>query len=256
MHGSFLTATIEALRGATRVLAVTGAGISAESGIPTFRGEGGVWEDGEGLVYATAAGLMRDLEGAWRWFDAMRRVVGQARPNPAHATLAAMEAAYPDFVLVTQNVDGLHAAAGSRRVIEIHGNLYRMRCLWDPGHCWEDRTCPLRRLPPACPVCGGSARPDVVLFGEGYGPEVEEAVGFAEQGVDVALVVGTSGAVGGPRCLVEAVREAGAYVVEVNVAPSGLSDVADDLILGRAGDALPALWAEVQGAGGMKNGEG
>lgn len=246
MAGPFLATTIEALRSAGRILVITGAGVSAESGIPTFRGRDGVWEDSGALAYATAAGLLRDLEGAWRWFDTMRRIIGQARPNPAHATLAAMEAVYPEFLLVTQNVDGLHAAAGSRKVIEIHGNLWQIRCLWDPEHRWEDRTCPLRRLPPVCPICGGTGRPDVALFGEGYGPEVEEAVAFAEQGADVALVVGTSGAVGGPRCLIEAVRESGAYVVEVNVEPSDLSDMVDDLILGKAGEVLPALWAQAQ----------
>lgn len=249
MSEPFLTSTLQALRGAERVLAITGAGISAESGIPTFRGRDGVWADGEALAYATATGLARDLEGAWRWFDGMRRVIGQASPNPAHVTLAAMERFYPDFLLVTQNVDGLHALAGSRKAIQIHGDLFGMRCLWDPEHRWEDRTCPLPRLPPICPVCGGTARPDVVLFGEDYGPELEAAVAFAEQGVDVALVVGTSGAVGMPRCLVEAVREGGAYVVEVNLESSGLSDMADDLILGKAGEALPTLWAQVQGRG-------
>jgi NAD-dependent deacetylase len=243
----FLRSTIEAFRDARRVLVLTGAGVSAESGIPTFRGRGGVWEDGGALAYATAGGFERDIEGAWRWFDGMRQAVGQARPNGAHATLAAMEPAYSDFALVTQNVDGLHAAAGSRNVIEVHGNLWRLRCLWDPGHRWEDRACPLRRLPPACPVCGGTGRPDVVLFGEGYGPELGEAIAFAECGVDVALVVGASGAVGTPRCLIQAVREAGAYVVEVNVGASDLSDAADDLVAGKAGEVLPALWAEVRG---------
>ena len=249
MSEPFSTSAIEALRRARRVLVITGAGISAESGIPTFRGEGGIWEDAESLTYATASGLSRDIEGAWHWFEKMRCIVARARPNPAHLTLASMEPAYPDFVVITQNVDDLHRTAGSRKLIEIHGNLWRMRCLGNPEHQWEDRACPLPELPPRCPTCGGTARPNVVLFGEEYGHEIDQALAFARREVHAALVIGTSGALGVLRCLLQPAKEGGAHVIEINIKPSEAADLADDRILGRAGEVLPELWARVQSEG-------
>ena len=145
------------LADADAVAALTGAGVSAESGIPTFRGAGGLWKDFRAEDLATAEAFARDPRLVWEWYDWRRQTIAKAKPNAAHHALAKLEAAKPRFTLITQNVDGLHDAARSGRVLKLHGDIWRMRCV-ECGANWPDRRTPLPKLPPHC-GCGGLARP-------------------------------------------------------------------------------------------------
>jgi len=212
-----------ALRQARRVVVLTGAGISVESGIPTFRGPGGLWEGFRPEELATPEAYARDPDRVWAWYAWRYRLVCQARPNRAHELLVELERAKGrGFLLVTQNVDGLHARAGSRRLVELHGSLLRARCE-ACGHRFPlpppDQFVP----PPRCPRCGSRARPDVVWFGEllpaGAYEQAEEAFRTAE----VALVVGTSAVVEPAASLGRLARACGAYLVEVNPEPTPLT---------------------------------
>ena len=175
-----------------RVLALTGAGVSAESGVPTFRGPGGLWRQYRAEDLATPEAFARDPKLVWEWYAWRRETIAGLSPNAAHVALAAMERRLPGFRLATQNVDGLHAAAGSHRVLELHGSLWRLRCV-GCGRVAEDRQVPLPELPPRC-ACGKLLRPDVIWFGETL-PQaaVAEAV-TAARSADVVLVIGTSSA--------------------------------------------------------------
>lgn len=230
------------LRAARRVFVLTGAGVSAESGVPTFRGGGqsAVWR-GMPFEVVSSAGMVRsDLPLVWEWFDYRHGVLGACRPNPAHETLAGWQTRFPSFTLATQNVDGLHAEAGSRGVLELHGNAWRARCLGCGGR--EDvREKPAGVRPPVCRACGALMRPDVVLFGEML-PEdvwVEAAVRAAR--CDVCFVVGTSALVYPAAGLPVAAKESGAYLVEVNPEQTPLSAVCDLTLRGAAGEVLPLL---------------
>lgn len=215
-----------ALLRARRVAVLTGAGVSAESGIPTFRGPGGLWEGFRPEELATPEAYAQDPGRVWAWYAWRYRVAWQARPNRAHELLVELERAKGDgFLLVTQNVDGLHARAGSRRLVELHGSLLRARCE-ACGHRFPLPPPEAFVPPPACPRCGSRARPDVVWFGElvpsgAYG-RAEQAFRTAE----VALVVGTSGVVEPAASLGRLARLCGAYLVEVNPEPTPLSPLA------------------------------
>jgi NAD-dependent deacetylase len=228
---------------ARRVLVLTGAGVSAESGVPTFRGGGNaaVWKGLPFDIISSAGMLERDLRGVWEWFDYRRGVLKTLTPNPAHNAIARWQTRYQEFTLVTQNVDGLHQAAGSRDVIELHGNIWRSRCL----SCGARRD--LREIddeeerPPTCLECGSYARPDVVLFGELIPMQEFERAVLKARSCDVCLVVGTSGVVYPAAALPEIAKAAGAYTVEVNPERTPLSDLCDETISGKAGEILPLL---------------
>ncbi len=239
------TTTVESLKSASNVLIITGAGISAESGVPTFRDADGLWTKYDPEELATPEGFFRDPARAWEWYDMRRRSIVHCKPNPAHIILAKMERAYPRFLISTQNIDDLHEAAESKNVIGIHGSIWRMRCTVDEEDTWEDRNTPIPHIPPVCPRCGALARPDVVFFGEEYGREFHETYDFIKGGVDVTLVIGTSGYVATPHILAEEARRVGAYTVEINLEPTGFSKIADDVLIGKAGEILPDLWKTV-----------
>jgi NAD-dependent deacetylase len=239
------------LRGA-RVLALTGAGVSVASGLPTYRGaEDSLYQDPEALRDCFASTLRRDPARFWARFVERRALLRRATPNAGHAALAALErAAGGAFLLATQNVDDLHRRAGSARVVELHGNALLERCLDLDEHCgapvWRSESDALAGAAPACPRCAGPARPDVVLFGEGADARWEPARAFVAGGpVDVVLLVGTAGVVEVPTQLVELARSRGApYVVELNPRPSdapGLAGLVDAHLVARAEEALPAL---------------
>ncbi len=141
-------------RDVASIAVLTGAGISAESGVPTFRGDGGLWRDYRAEDLATPHAFRRDPEIVWEWYEWRRGLIGACQPNAAHLTLARMENHFDDFVLVTQNVDGLHGLAGSRKAVELHGNIWRQRCTRNCRPAWEDRRVPLPELPPRCPDAG------------------------------------------------------------------------------------------------------
>ena len=246
MHGKHESANTDGLRGRLRaargVFVLTGAGVSAESGVPTFRGGGGaaVWKGMPFEVISSGAMVRSNLPEVWEWFDYRRGVLGNCRPNPAHETLARWQTRFPRFALATQNIDGLHAEAGSRGVLELHGSAWRARCLSCGGR--EDiREKPPDVRPPVCLACCGLMRPDVVLFGEML-PEAVwvEAAGRAAAS-DLCLVVGTSAIVYPAAALPAAAKEAGAFLVEVNPEETPLSDLCDVTLRGAAGEVLPRL---------------
>ena len=227
------------LRQARSVAVLTGAGISAESGVPTFRGAGGLWKQFRAEDLATPQAFERDPRACWEWYDWRRGILAKVRPNPGHYALADWERRIPQFTLITQNVDGLHAEAGNRSVLEIHGSIWILRCI-ACGREWKDRTFPLDLLP-RCGACGGLARPGVVWFGENLNPEIWAAAERAVRSADVFLVVGTSAQVYPAASLAPLARSAGVRIVELNLEPTPLSGFVDLALAGRSGEILPRL---------------
>ncbi|HYL99874.1 MAG TPA: NAD-dependent deacylase [Blastocatellia bacterium] len=232
---------------ARRIAVLTGAGVSAESGVPTFRGGGGTeiwtWRGRHITELSSAELLAADPKLVWEWFDHRRGMLKSISPNPAHYALAEWERRFESFTLVTQNIDDLHRLAGSQSVLELHGNLWRARCL-RCASSFESREWPLEEMPPRCFVCGGAARPDVVLFGE-YLPEgVFEKAEQASAKCDLFFVIGTSAVVYPAASLPIAAKQAGAKVIEVNPELTDISVYADITLLGKAGEILPQFLKE------------
>jgi len=231
-------ALIDALRDARRVFVLTGAGTSAESGVPTFRdAQSGLWEKYDPLDLATPEAFLRDPELIWKWYRWRRELVAKADPNPGHAALAQLAELVPELTLVTQNVDGLHQRAGSRDVIEFHGNLFADKCFVEG--CLVE--CDADSAVPICPGCGGNVRPGVVWFGEAI-PEHALGESLAAATVcDVFLSIGTSSLVYPAAGLAELAGKAGAIVAEINLEPTGLAAGFDFVIAGKSGSVLPDL---------------
>jgi NAD-dependent deacetylase len=225
---------------ARRTAALTGAGISAESGVPTFRGADGLWRNYRSQDLATPEAFTRDPKLVWEWYNWRRGLIGEKTPNPGHEALARLERSR-GLVLVTQNVDGLHHLAGSRNLIELHGNIWRTRCL-DCGRREIDRTVPLP-APPTCPDCGGLVRPDVVWFGEALDMDALTRAFTAAAQADLMLVIGTSALVQPAASMAWEAKRAGTLVVEINLEPTPLTGEADLTVLGPSGRVLPALLA-------------
>jgi NAD-dependent deacetylase len=224
---------------ARSIVVLTGAGISAESGVPTFRGAGGLWRDYRPEDLATPEAFAADPRLVWEWYAWRRSLIASARPNPGHDALAALERRGPGFTLITQNVDGLHALAGSRSVLEIHGSLWRTRCVRCADRR-EDRAAPGSEIPPRC-SCGGLLRPDVVWFGEALPEDLLLRSIAAVEACDLMLVVGTSGVVQPAASFAGTALARGVPVVEINLDPTPLSSQATISIQGRSGILLPEL---------------
>jgi NAD-dependent deacetylase len=231
---------IQCLAKAGRVTVLTGAGVSAESGVPTFRdAQTGLWAKYRPEELATPTAFLRNPRLVWEWYAWRRKLVAEASPNPAHLALAKMEKLFPQFHLITQNVDGLHQRAGSGSVIELHGNISRTKC-FDEGTVvpeWQDS----RDVPPKCPNCGGLLRPDVVWFEEPM-PEAEMlGAVIASASCDVFFSIGTSTVVYPAAALPYEALRGGATVVEINPQPTPFTAKAHYALAGPAGVVLPEL---------------
>jgi NAD-dependent deacetylase len=230
----------ERFTNANRVLVLTGAGVSAESGVPTFRGGGNtaVWKGMPFDVIASAQMVQRDLAAVWEWFDHRRQLLSILKPNPAHLELAKWQSRFKDFQLVTQNIDGLHQLAGSGNVIELHGSIWRARCI--TCHSRQEISRAGERVE-ACFDCGDPMRPDVVLFGEMLPVGSFELAAAAAADCELCFVIGTSALVYPAAALPEIAREAGAFVCEVNPERTPLSDLCHEVLTGQAGEVLPMI---------------
>jgi NAD-dependent deacetylase len=228
------------LAGVRRIAVLTGAGISAESGVPTFRGRDGLWKQYRVESLATPEAFERDPALVWEWYDWRRGLIAPVEPNAGHRVLAGWEGLFGEFSVITQNVDGLHAKAGSRNLVELHGNIWKLRCTKE-GTVEEVRETPLRRLPPVCPSCGSLRRPHIVWFGEALDPDVLDRAAAISRSCQVMFVLGTSGIVQPAASLPFAAARAGAKIVEVNIEPTPLTPQADHFLPGKAGDVLSDL---------------
>ncbi len=239
---------IHKLRDAHAVAVITGAGVSAESGIPTFRGADGTWSNANIEDVATPEGFWRNPKMVWEWYLRRRVEYADAKPNPAHDVIAAMERHYPEFLLVTQNIDNLHIRAGNRKVVEIHGNINQARCATcqtvfnNPHFTWPEEAMI------ACPKCGAFARPHILWFGEMYDPEHLDQINSFLPKTDVVLVVGTSGVVTTPVYFALYAKQHGAYIIDINPNLSEVSREAHCHLRQNAGIALPQLWQAVLSA--------
>jgi NAD-dependent deacetylase len=224
------------IQSASCISLLTGAGISAASGVPTFRGEEGLWKSYSPQELATPEAFQRDPRLVWEWYDWRRGLISKCLPNAAHQVLSAWSKRYEDFNLITQNVDGLHEKAGTENVIRFHGSIWEVfcsdRCPSSPSR-WINDTVPLEEIPPACPYCGGLIRPGVVWFGEGIDNEVLDR-SSAAMDCDIFLTVGTAAVVYPAAGLVAEAHRRGAFTVEINLEETPASGAVDLSIQGPA----------------------
>jgi NAD-dependent deacetylase len=235
---SSVEAARAAVRAARSIAVLTGAGVSAESGIPTFRGNGGYWQHHRFEDLATPKGFARDPKFVWQWYEERRRNIAQAVPNAGHNALVAMEKRAGQFTLITQNVDGLHDQAGSRNIVKLHGDIWNVRC----SACHRetvDRS-ELTDLPPHC-ACGGMLRPGVVWFGEALPEGSIESATAAVQSSDVLIVAGTSAQVYPAAGLIPLAIQADAIVIEVNPEATDFSAEVTFALRGPSAQILPQL---------------
>ena len=252
----------EALRRTKRLVVLTGAGISKESGIPTFRdlpsgrdAQTGLWEKFNAEDLATREGFLSNPKMVWDWYDFRRNKIWGgnpnsdegAKPNPGHIAIAELEKRVPQFTLVTQNIDNLHATAGNQNILELHGNIFRYKCLEKNHPLTLEDFAEQTESPPRCRRCQSEnrtspVRPDVVWFGEMLPADILDAAFHAASLCDVMLVVGTSGVVHPAAAIPVMAQRAGATMIEVNPEPSQLTDAVIDIFLqGPSGEILPRL---------------
>ncbi len=238
---------LECLRSASRICALTGAGVSQESGLRTFRDvQSGLWTQYKPEDLATPEAFQRDPKLVWDWYAWRREAIKGVRPNSGHTALARISGLIAEFTLITQNVDGLHGRAGSNRVIELHGNIQRVRCLDGDGvfDSWEEG----KEGVGCCPKCGGYLRPDVVWFGERLSQAQLAAALKASRTCQVFLSIGTSAIVQPAATLAYAARNRGAKLIEINVESTPLTPKVDYFLKGKSGEILPALVVAVWGS--------
>lgn len=238
-----IRAARERVQKASRIAVLTGAGMSAESGVPTFRdAQTGLWARFDPAQLASEEGFRADPPLVWRWYAWRREAVAKAEPNAGHIALAAAQDRYQRLAIITQNVDGLHRRAGSRDLVEIHGSITRTICLARCGFSTEDAARLPAGEPPRCPDCGDWLRPGVVWFGEMLDPEDLHAAEAAAHECELLLVVGTSGLVHPAAGLPLLARRSGAEVIVINPAESELDGVAHLVVRSTAAVALPRLF--------------
>ena len=232
------------LRSAKSVSVLTGAGISADSGVPTFRGAEGLWKQYRAEELASPDAFARDPKLVWEWYSWRRELIATKVPNSAHEALALLAGQSLSFVLMTQNVDGLHRMAGSQNVLEMHGNIWKVRCT-KCSTVTDNRDLPIV-FPPECSACGGLLRPHIVWFGESLDPNILDRCMHALQSCDVLLVIGTSGVVQPAASFALMAKSAGAYTVEINLDPTPSSGGMDLVINGKAKDVVPLLVSQTE----------
>lgn len=231
---------INLLRRCEKHTVLTGAGISAESSIPTFReAQTSLWAQYDPHELATSQAFRRNPRLVWEWYTWRRELISKAKPNPAHKAISMMENVVCEFTLITQNVDGLHHAAGSRNIIELHGNIYRTKCFDENVviDYWKETD----EIPPRCPQCGSYLRPDVVWFGEQLNQTILKKAISAANNSNIFFSIGTSGVVEPAATLPYIAKEAGAVLVEINPHKTTLSNEVDFLLRGYAGSIVPML---------------
>lgn len=236
----FSAKLINILKSARSVAVLTGAGISAESGVPTFRGDDGLWKKFKPEELANFNAFMKNTELVWEWYKYRKKLIANVEPNPGHYALVEMEDLYPNFTLITQNVDNLHRRAGSKRVFELHGNIQRNFCI-GCGKEFSDEIIFSKLEIPKCDSCNDLIRPGVVWFGEllpeDQWVESEKATRLCE----VFFSVGTSAIVYPAASLPYIAKESGAFVIEVNPEPTPVRSIADEFLQGKSGEILPKL---------------
>lgn len=237
--GSDLAIVQQQLAAARSITVLTGAGISADSGVPTFRGTDGLWRNFRAEDLATPEAFERDPRLVWEWYNWRRELIATKQPNDAHQAIVELERRCSDFWLITQNVDGLHRDAGSRKLSEIHGNIWKVRCT-GCGVVEHNRDVPIFILP-SCARCGSLLRPHIVWFGESLLADDLDCCSRALKHCDVLLVVGTSGIVYPAAGFASIAKQAGAFVAEINPDPTPQSALVNLSLQGRAKDIVPLL---------------
>lgn len=243
---------IEKLAEAENVAVLTGAGVSAESGIKTFRDPDGLWAKLNPDELASIEGFMKNPETVWNWYNERRKVIASAKPNAGHIALAKMETLYKNFALITQNIDRLHQAAGSKNVFELHGNIVENHCLNCHTPYTEEINTDNKELP-KCPVCGGKIRPSVVWFGEQLPAKAIMGAEKATCSCQVFFTIGTSSEVYPAASLPYLAKNYGAVVIEINPRETSFSDNADYVLKGTSANVLPELVQCIIEAKGNKN---
>jgi NAD-dependent deacetylase len=227
------------VQAADSIAVLTGAGISAESGVPTFRGDGGLWRDFRAEDLATPEAFERDPKLVWEWYNFRRELIAKTQPNSGHKALVELESRKAKFTLITQNVDGLHDLAGSKKILKLHGDIWQIRCT-KCGTAWVDRRPSLPEIPPHC-QCGALARPGVVWFGEALPEGVILEAAQAVKSSQVLLVVGTSAVVYPAAELIPLAKAENRKIIELNPAETPYSEMVDCSLRGPAGEILPRL---------------
>lgn len=240
----------EILREASSIAVLTGAGVSAESNVPTFRGNGGLWKQFRAEDLAIPEAFARNPRLTWEWYDWRRQMIAQAHPNPGHHALSELESHVSRYSLITQNVDDLHERAGSRRILKVHGDIWKVQCVGCRRE-YVDKRAPLPEIPPRC-GCGALLRPGVVWFGESLPQDVWGEAEQAARSAEVFFVVGTSAVVYPAAGLVQMAKASGAKVIEINVARTAVSGAVDEFLQGPSGELLPELVSAVTQDRGLR----
>lgn len=235
---------LQKLQGAKKIVFFTGAGISAESGIPTFRGEDGIWNKMKPEELANFNAFMRNPDLVWQWYQHRRDIVNKVQPNAGHISIAELEKFY-EVTVVTQNIDNLHRRAGSTKIFELHGNIERNYCI-DCHTIYNSPDLEIAAGAQKCKRCGGLIRPDVVWFGEMLPQEEFNGGEKAAEWSDICFVVGTSAVVYPAAYIPISAKKGGSYIVEINIEPTELSRLADYSIFGKSGEILPMILEEVK----------
>ena len=232
---------IEKLKLAKSIIFFTGAGISAESGIDTFRGKGGLWNKMSAQELASFDGFMKNPNLVWEWYQYRRKIVRETEPNAGHKTIAEFENFFNEVTVVTQNVDNLHKRAGSTNILELHGNIERNYCMDCKTFYGVEKFLNTEEVP-RCEECGGMIRPDVVWFGETLPQNIFAEAERKAVNSDVCFIIGTSAVVYPAAYIPLSAKEGGATLVEINIEPTEISDITNYSILGKSGEVLPKIF--------------